>query len=747
MKIKKLTATFGALDGAVLEPGEGLTVISAPNEAGKSTWAAFWRAMLYGIDTRDRDKKGYLADKNHYQPWSGAPMEGEITLEYGKRDITIRRGPRGNTPFGAFSAVYTKTQEPVPGLTASNCGELLTGVGQEVFTRSAFLGDGGLALSSVPELEQRIAALVTSGGEDVSFSQAMNRLKDWKNRRQVNKSVGEIPKLEGELSQVRSTLAELEGVSGEISRLEGDRADLERRRDTLSQQAQAHRLLAQKELSDRYARAAKEHQAAQEQYDALEQELSRFGDFPDREELKKAQGELQYIKVLDEEIKQNEAALKKAEEASAQAKEGAKDEHFPEMTGEEAVTKAAEISTAVQANTEELSRLKRRTLPLSIIFLLFAVLLGAGTYFVTQNILLSAVLAAAACAAVLLGVVLARFRVNAIKKRSAALLEPFGTDETAQLTALAQAYQERCQAAEKAAQEVETVQTALTDQRTKRDTTKQQLLDFVHTFAPEVKELFGCSAALSRALNLEHDLTLARERTEERRRRLEDLEAQGAKEETGEVPELPLPELGPEETDQALNSAAGRLTEINAQLNQLLGVRQGIGDPAALAARREELEDALGRRRLELDAIALAMDVLTQANAQLQERFSPELNRLTGEYMARLTGNKYAAVSLTRELEGFVREEGGVLPRGALWLSKGTADQLYLAVRLAVCRLTVPDAPIVLDDALAAFDDGRMELALALLKGLGKERQILLFSCHRREGEWAEAHGVPVIEL
>jgi len=58
MKIKSMTATFGKLDKAHLDFGEGLNLIHAPNEGGKSTWAAFWKAMLYGIDTRDRDKKG-----------------------------------------------------------------------------------------------------------------------------------------------------------------------------------------------------------------------------------------------------------------------------------------------------------------------------------------------------------------------------------------------------------------------------------------------------------------------------------------------------------------------------------------------------------------------------------------------------------------------------------------------------------------------------------------------------------------
>lgn len=44
-------------------------------------------------------------------------------------------------------------------------------------------------------------------------------------------------------------------------------------------------------------------------------------------------------------------------------------------------------------------------------------------------------------------------------------------------------------------------------------------------------------------------------------------------------------------------------------------------------------------------------------------------------------------------------------PRSALSLSRGTADQLYLSLRLAVCRLCLPEKPpIVLDDALAAFD-------------------------------------------
>ena len=50
MKLLRLTATFGCLDHATLEFGPGLTLIEAPNGGGKSTWCAFLRTMLYGLD-------------------------------------------------------------------------------------------------------------------------------------------------------------------------------------------------------------------------------------------------------------------------------------------------------------------------------------------------------------------------------------------------------------------------------------------------------------------------------------------------------------------------------------------------------------------------------------------------------------------------------------------------------------------------------------------------------------------------
>ena len=79
---------------------------------------------------------------------------------------------------------------------------------------------------------------------------------------------------------------------------------------------------------------------------------------------------------------------------------------------------------------------------------------------------------------------------------------------------------------------------------------------------------------------------------------------------------------------------------------------------------------------------------------------------------------------------------GRVIGALFLLLSAGALDQLYLAVRLAVCQLVLPaekNVPLVLDDALANFDDDRCAAALDWLRQEAEHRQILLFTCHSRE--------------
>ena len=88
---------------------------------------------------------------------------------------------------------------------------------------------------------------------------------------------------------------------------------------------------------------------------------------------------------------------------------------------------------------------------------------------------------------------------------------------------------------------------------------------------------------------------------------------------------------------------------------------------------------------------------------------------------------------MTLAEEKQVQRKAGIAARRALAPETRAAANATLCARLAAAQALMPQTPIILDDALIRFDDRRLEKAVELLKELGKERQILLFSCQGRE--------------
>ena len=105
MKIRTMTAWFGGLEGRSLTLRDGLNILCAPNESGKSTWCAFLRTMLFGLNTARRERAGQKPDKQKYRPWSGTPMSGSMELITPEGPVTLRRWTeRDSQPMQAFSA-------------------------------------------------------------------------------------------------------------------------------------------------------------------------------------------------------------------------------------------------------------------------------------------------------------------------------------------------------------------------------------------------------------------------------------------------------------------------------------------------------------------------------------------------------------------------------------------------------------------------------------------------------------------
>ena len=627
MIIKRMTASFGCLDGKTLELKPGLNVIAAPNESGKSTWCAFIRAMLYGVDSSERARSGHLPDKLKYAPWSGAPMAGEMDISHAGRDITLRRSTKAaNAPMREFSAVYTGTEERVPGLDGASAGEALTGATREVFRRSAFIGQGESAISGSAELEKRIVSVVSTGEEEgASWSEADAQLREWQRRRRYNRR-GAIPALESEIAEGE---AQLGRVSATVNDLERRTAELElREREAEERQKalDASRASARLGLSQ----ALMEARARSERAEAA-----------------------------------HRVALSEAAHAEAQAAGG--------VFGGLSAAEAAEKAEGERARAEKLAaEAKNRPgiLPLALLAVLAAacVILGA-----LVNWYIAAGAAIFAALAVWRGVEYGKSRRAA--ERAAAelqrLLGKYGAASAADIAALAAAHGERCRAAESA--------------RRREALTSQEL-----------------SAAREAALR--------------------------AQEEYVAPSDTPADALKARELS-ALNA---RIALLRTSVSELTGAAAAGGDHMALRSQLMEKREHVQRLEGQYEAISLAVEALKAADAELQLRFSPALGRRAAEYLSRITGGRYDAVAVSRDFSVTARLTGDAEQRSSLYLSAGAADALYIALRLAIVDLTLPEeepCPIVLDDALAYVDGERRARVMELLREIAEKRQVILFTC------------------
>lgn len=206
MIIREATASFGKLENNGLELQDGLNIIYSPNESGKSTWCSFIKAMLFGIDSSARRKAGVLPDKTKYKPWNGTPMSGTLKVATGDKDIILTRKGQGKYPMSDFSATYAGTSDEITSLTNSNVGEILTGVSKDVFERTAFIGQANLKTSNSVEIEKRVADVVQTGSEEVSYIESRERLKSAIRKRKYNKS-GRIPKIDKEIEEIKIQLS------------------------------------------------------------------------------------------------------------------------------------------------------------------------------------------------------------------------------------------------------------------------------------------------------------------------------------------------------------------------------------------------------------------------------------------------------------------------------------------------------------------------------------------------------------
>lgn len=730
MEIHYLNATFGRLEQQELHLHPGLNLICAPNESGKSTWSAFIRTMLYGLSTRDR---GPLADKNRYAPWSGAAMQGRMDLLADGRACTLLRNTRrANAPMGGFSCDYTGTATPVEGLTALNAGEQLLGVPREVFERSAFIGQNALAVQHDTELERRISALITTGEEDASYTESYERLKKQLNRRRSNRTNGQIPVLEREIDRVQETLREVDALQQQARQAQEETDALERRVAALQRQATQQQAQQRQERVNAYRDAVQAAEDAQRRADALTHAAAAL---PEDTALSLLEGQAAALppelSALAEKRRAAEDTRRAAEDAraaweahplypdDAAALERRADAIVPEKAPSPFLPFFTGSLVVVATVLAFLIR-SRGLLP----FCLFLTMAGLGV--------ISTLLAV-------------KFRRQAIveRKNFAAQQRAALEEQIAEYLPLRQQAADDAEAARRAKALADDAEESCRARLT-------ALLVQVRRFAPEAAGLSDAQTALAEMRRRRSALTAAQQQAREAALYRDALRGQLTEAELSQPAAIIAPDMA-EDVTEALAQAQQALTGARRRYDTLLGRIRALDSSSDLTAQLSQKQEELAQLQEEYDAIALAMTALEQANTTLQNRFSPALGARAAEIFAALTAGKYDKVLLSSDLSLSAEAAGDPMSRSIQQLSQGAADQLYLAVRLAICDMVLPaekHVPLILDDALVTFDDDRLRAALDYLLSESKNRQILLFTCHDRERAYLQGReNVSVIRL
>ena len=159
------------------------------------------------------------------------------------------------------------------------------------------------------------------------------------------------------------------------------------------------------------------------------------------------------------------------------------------------------------------------------------------------------------------------------------------------------------------------------------------------------------------------------------------------------------------------------------------------------AAERKSDYVQVERIRKEIQAVSIAEAKIKEAAGNLQKFTGQKLQDEISEIFAQITGGKYKRVLLTENFEIYL--DTGEKRLQLYQVSYGTAEQVYLALRLACGEILCQeeDIPLVLDETFAMYDEKRLIQALKYISQ--RKPQVLLFSSNKREIQALEKAGIP----
>lgn len=203
------------------------------------------------------------------------------------------------------------------------------------------------------------------------------------------------------------------------------------------------------------------------------------------------------------------------------------------------------------------------------------------------------------------------------------------------------------------------------------------------------------------------------------------------------APEIILEEITPDEEKISLE----RLEWEKARLEEDLKEKQiQYNNLQEQLEELDEISQCYKENEKKRLSIQLASERLEQISRDLQEGLEHELNEKASKILSFITGGKYSKLIIEDNLRMSLMSLNRKIPIEQV--SRGTIEQIYFALRMAVSELLHEEEyPVLLDDTFAFYDDKRLKNTLKWLQI--NRRQVIIFTCQQREIQALRELNVP----
>ena len=751
---KILIKSFGRLNDMTLEFSDRVNVIEGENESGKSTIAAFIRYMLYGFTDGEGQE---LGERKKRISWKTGRAEGSMYVRVGGKRYVISRCtiPADDSDKQTYreeaSIVDAETGAPVFGKLPA--GEVFFGVDSELFDNTAFIGAVGDPAIDEGQVKESIENIIFSGSEKINKQRAALRISD---KMQALLHEGGAGGAIVDLAQRERALGEKLEASNrdnkaildkeaELHRIRQRRIEAEEKQAKLYELDSSYNNAMLIQTFDQLHLLEQECDEKTQFYNKYIEENTRAGFYPDDQYLTD-------LLVARKGVNEAYHALGDAQDNYAAQKAAIGITHEIENAIERAGELGGESEITRQATV--LWKNGIRNTALSVLAGLVA--LGSGIFEIAvannPGMQFGKVIMAILGIGALGGLGYLLWLLIKGHKELTTLEKEFGTASYEDLKGKIEVIAEARHKRDAMAVATENARVSVVKARERYEEAKRSLTELILRWGeePPASELGDFLDRLEGRVRffLEKKNELFEEKTNieitvrEIRRNLADKSEIDVRAQVSPLMRKALTGINHDEIINGIADTKSRVAEEDRLAfdveNELMLLKSRAGEPSEyysrIAAISDRREDMIEKHK----AFFVALNAINGAMDNLRLEISPRLGEYATGLMEIMTDKKYTSFDVSDGLKLSFTDEDGEM-KSVDFLSGGTRDMAYVAVRCALIDMLYGEKPpVCFDESFAHQDNHRARAMMKAINRIADEGcQSFIFTCRGREAALA----------